>query len=71
MKATITKPMQLVHSALNPNSKNKTGDFSIIKSFVNSDIQLKAYQVTCEKYSKEIEAIQKYFPGWMPGFNLL
>jgi len=29
-------------------------------------LRLKAYYATCNKYSKEITAIQKYMPGWVP-----
>lgn len=28
--------------------------------------RLKAYYAACDKYSKEITAIQKYLPGWTP-----
>jgi len=28
-----------------------------------------AYQTACEKYSREIAAIQKYIPGWVPKFR--
>lgn len=28
-----------------------------------------AYQAACTKYSKEIAAIQKYIPGWIPAFR--
>lgn len=30
----------------------------------------KAYVAACNKYSNEIIAIQKYFPGWMPGLEI-
>jgi len=29
-------------------------------------IRYRAYQTTCDKYAREIAAIQKYLPGWMP-----
>ncbi len=29
-------------------------------------IKLQAYYTACDKYSKEITAIQKYLPGWVP-----
>jgi len=28
-----------------------------------------AYKTVCDKLSREIEAIQKYYPGWMPQFS--
>jgi len=28
-----------------------------------------AYQTTCNKYSHEIAAIQKYIPNWQPSFR--
>jgi len=30
---------------------------------------LDAYHAACAKYSNEIRAIQKYFPGWKPAFS--
>lgn len=35
------------------------------------NIRLRAYQATCSKYSKEIAAIQKYIPGWLPAYPVL
>ncbi|WP_345102359.1 hypothetical protein [Mucilaginibacter panaciglaebae] len=29
-------------------------------------IRLEAYYAACHKYSKEITAIQKHLPGWIP-----
>jgi hypothetical protein len=36
-----------------------------------NEIQLRynAYQATCNKFSSEIAAIQKYIPGWVPKFR--
>ncbi|WP_214072408.1 hypothetical protein [Mucilaginibacter sp. dw_454] len=31
-------------------------------------IRFKAYYTVCNKYSKEITAIQKYLPGWVPPY---
>jgi len=31
--------------------------------------RLQAYHATCDKYSREIAAIQKYLPGWVPPFE--
>jgi len=30
------------------------------------NIKCEAYRDACAKYSDEIEAIQKFFPGWLP-----
>jgi hypothetical protein len=30
----------------------------------------RAYLAACNKYSNEITAIQKYFPGWMPALEI-
>ena len=32
-------------------------------------LRYQAYRYTCDKYSKEIAAIQKYIPGWLPKFR--
>jgi hypothetical protein len=32
-------------------------------------IRYEAYKTVCSKLSREIEAIQKYNPGWMPAFS--
>lgn len=32
-------------------------------------LRYQAYQAACNKYHKEITAIQKYIPGWMPAFR--
>ena len=55
--------MHLAYSALNLNnqSKNTTEKTVLVK--------YKAYQETCNKYTQEITAIQKYFPNWQPKFN--
>ncbi|MDN5287723.1 MAG: hypothetical protein JWR38_3997 [Mucilaginibacter sp.] len=41
--------------------------------FVQTDheplLRYQAYQAACNKYNKEIVAIQKYIPGWMPAFR--
>jgi hypothetical protein len=33
--------------------------------------RFKAYYTACDKYSKEIIAIQKYLPGWVPPYPAL
>ena len=34
-------------------------------------IRFEAYYAACDKYSKEITAIQKYLPGWVPPYPAL
>jgi len=49
-------------AALNQTANNKNhpaGDNEIT-------IRYQAYKQTCEKYSREIAAIQKYLPNWAP-----
>ncbi|MDB5286970.1 MAG: hypothetical protein JWR05_1919 [Mucilaginibacter sp.] len=57
--------MYIAYSALRTTTKNGTSQIK------NKQLQhrLAAYQATCQKYSKEIAAIQKYLPGWMPMFE--
>ncbi|MBD1394586.1 hypothetical protein [Mucilaginibacter glaciei] len=54
--------MHIAYSALRPTNKTE------LKS---NELQqrLDAYQAICEKYSREIAAIQKYLPGWTPAFE--
>ena len=59
--------MRLVYSALqNINQPQKTHTTSAATIL---SIRYKAYQATCQKYDREIVAIQKYLPGWTPAFN--
>jgi len=32
-------------------------------------LRYQAYQSTCQKYHREIAAIQQYLPGWTPAFK--
>jgi hypothetical protein len=54
--------MHLAYSAFNTIAQTNTVNSTII-------IRLKAYQAICEKYKREIVAIQKYLPNWAPAFN--
>jgi hypothetical protein len=60
-----TTPMHLAHSALRTNSQNGKTELN------DKELQqrLDAYNTACQKYRTEIAAIQKYLPGWMPGFE--
>jgi len=51
--------------------------YNALKSCANrnkkkNNVQKKyeAYLTVCNKYKHEIVAIQKYIPGWKPGFNI-
>ena len=58
--------MYIAYSALRATKekrKVKPADKKIIQRY-------EAYTAACNKYSKEIIAIQKYFPGWMPGLEI-
>jgi len=59
--------MHLAYSAfsLHNNARQNTNGIT------ESDLLLryKAYQTACNKYSREINAIKKYLPGWTPKFR--
>jgi hypothetical protein len=57
--------MYIAYSALRTTTKNGKSQLK------NQQLQqrLESYHATCQKYSKEIAAIQKYLPGWMPKFE--
>ncbi|MDR3693350.1 hypothetical protein [Mucilaginibacter sp.] len=57
--------MHLAYSAISTNTPHQQQENSL------SERQLRylAYLVTCQKYRREIVAIQKYLPGWAPEFR--
>ena len=58
--------MILVHSAFSPLTANND-DAQLQNNSLNERIaKYIGYQTACTKYSAEIEAIQKFFPGWLP-----
>ncbi len=61
--------MHLAYSAINP-----TNNLSPQDQYEQPDNELslryQAYQITCEKYRREIAAIQQYIPGWLPKFRI-
>jgi len=59
--------MHLAHSAL----QNTIRQISPVNTMEEEqlNIRFKAYQAVCNKYSREITAIQKYIPGWVPAFS--
>ncbi len=62
--------MHLVHSAIRlTNNKPSTDDNIQAQATNEIAIRYKAYKTACNKYSQEIAAIQRYLPGWMPGFR--
>lgn len=60
--------MHLAYSAL----INLNGDRQQAASGQNESeliTRYRAYEATCAKYKGQIEAIQKYLPGWQPKFR--
>ena len=67
--------MYIAYSALAPNERlkqNLTPQHQIKqpKSLEEDTLQIRyrAHIAVCEKYSREITAIQKHIPGWQPKF---
>jgi predicted metal-dependent peptidase len=54
--------MHIAYSALRE-TKKRSKDSKVLNQ------RMDAYQATCNKYSNEIAAIQKYMPGWLPQFD--
>ncbi|WPU96516.1 hypothetical protein SNE25_13410 [Mucilaginibacter sabulilitoris] len=64
--------MYIAYSALNAQqSANDADDHNSNTILANHEplLRYQAYQATVRKYSKEIEAIQKYLPDWMSAFR--
>ena len=70
-KPTKLNPMYLAYSAMS--AINNQPQSMEAEEHINHEIALryKAYQATCNKFSREIAAIQQYMPGWMPKFSSL
>jgi hypothetical protein len=60
--------MHLVHSAFNITITETFSQNALRHQQAADDSTARnmAYQSVCNKYSREIAAIQKYIPGWMP-----
>jgi hypothetical protein len=58
--------MHLAYSALR--NTTKTIDDKAIVTGNQYHLRHVAYKAACNKYSREIAAIQKYLPGWTPAF---
>ncbi len=62
--------MHLAYSALSTNDSNQQQSIAEQQQSGNELIlRYRAYQTACNKYSREIAAIQKYIPGWVPKFR--
>jgi len=63
--------MHLAYSAITTIAVNQYLPDSEQSENLGNEIMLRyqAYQTACEKYSREISAIQKYIPGWLPKFR--
>ncbi len=59
--------MHLAHSALQDTIKQISPVNTMEEEHLN--IRFRAYQAVCNKYNREIAAIQKYIPGWVPVFS--
>jgi hypothetical protein len=60
--------MHIAYSALQqPTADNQHSDTPLTDH--EPLLRYQAYQAACTKYNKEIAAIQKYIPGWMPTFR--
>jgi hypothetical protein len=58
--------MHIAYSALQNTTLQQMADNA--PAIRQHSIRLEAYQATCSKYRKEIAAIQKYLPGWVPAW---
>jgi hypothetical protein len=60
--------MYIAYSALQQQTDNKEHNHTLQPDH-EPLLRYLAYQAACNKYSKEIAAIQQYIPGWMPAFR--
>jgi hypothetical protein len=63
--------MHLAYSAINTITTSQHPQNNGLEDQTNNEMMIRyqAYQNTCNKYTHEIAAIQKYMPGWMPKFQ--
>lgn len=63
--------MHLVYSAIDTIITNQlyASDTAQCQPYHELILRYRAYQTTCDKFSREITAIQKYIPGWTPKFS--
>ena len=60
--------MHLAYSAIDTNN-NPQNETQHPEPENQQLLRYQAYQQTCEKFQREIVAIQKYLPGWVPKFR--
>ncbi|MGZ3871547.1 MAG: hypothetical protein ACXVJD_01445 [Mucilaginibacter sp.] len=60
--------MHLAYSAISPISAMQP-QITTTEPAGERQLRYQAYQTACNKYSREIAAIQKYIPGWVPKFR--
>lgn len=58
--------MHIAYSALNNSHQQQN---QALQPETELQLRYQAYQTVCNKYSREIIAIQKRLPGWMPKFR--
>lgn len=63
--------MHLAYSAIDINTTNTVQKNNTQQRAANHELTIRyqAYQAACNKFSREITAIQKYLPGWTPKFS--
>ncbi|MES2377493.1 MAG: hypothetical protein V4553_12980 [Bacteroidota bacterium] len=61
--------MHIAYSAIQNTTPHNLGNQAT--AIRQHSIRLDAYQATCSKFSKEITAIQKFIPGWVPAYPVL
>ncbi len=62
--------MHLAYSAISTNASNQQQSIAEERQPDNElMLRYQAYQIACDKYRREIAAIQKYIPGWVPKFR--
>ncbi|MCR8558324.1 hypothetical protein KXD93_11745 [Mucilaginibacter sp. BJC16-A38] len=61
--------MHLAYSAIGTTNNNPQNGTTQHEPENEQLLRYLAYQSTCEKFSREIAAIQKYLPGWKPEFR--
>jgi hypothetical protein len=63
--------MHLAYSAISTINTNAQLSNHLQQDQPDNELMLRyqAYQTACNKYSREIAAIQQYLPGWAPKFR--
>jgi len=58
--------MYIAHSALRITTQQPETNTTTIPGHHELQLRYQAYQTICSKYHREIAAIQKHLPGWLP-----